>query len=331
MMLRGFTSPSEYAQFLERDRAEAEALYRDVLINVTSFFRDPEMFEALKRAGLPGDRQRQGRTDRRSASGCRAARPARRRTRSPWRCWSSSTPPRASAVDSDLRHRSRRPGVPRQGPRRASTRKASKRKSVPSGCGGFSSRRIATIAFRRACATCCVFARQNVTVDPPFSRVDLVTLPQRADLHVPAAAGTAVAGVSLRPESRRLPGAGPGRNGRRVRRPVRADESRAQDLSPEGDGAAVRRSPSWRTSGWPARRRRAAGASVTRPADFQREADRLIARALRAAQRARERRLRGPAIPRADVAVPRSAERPADHQHPAHGQGRACSWSCGAP
>ena len=27
---------------LERDRAEVEALYRDVLINVTSFFRDPE-------------------------------------------------------------------------------------------------------------------------------------------------------------------------------------------------------------------------------------------------------------------------------------------------
>ena len=52
----------------------------------------------------------------------------------------------------------------------------------------------------------CVFARQNVTVDPPFSRVDLVTLPQRADLHVAAAAGAAAAGVPLRPESRRLPG-----------------------------------------------------------------------------------------------------------------------------
>ena len=53
MLLRGFTSPREYAQFIERDRAEAEALYRDVLINVTSFFRDPEMFEDLKREVFP--------------------------------------------------------------------------------------------------------------------------------------------------------------------------------------------------------------------------------------------------------------------------------------
>ena len=53
MMLRGFTSPRDYAQFLERDRDEAEALYRDVLINVTSFFRDPEMFEDLKRQVFP--------------------------------------------------------------------------------------------------------------------------------------------------------------------------------------------------------------------------------------------------------------------------------------
>ena len=48
MLLRGVNSPKDYAQTLETDRQEAEALYRDVLINVTSFFRDPEMFEILK-------------------------------------------------------------------------------------------------------------------------------------------------------------------------------------------------------------------------------------------------------------------------------------------
>jgi two-component system CheB/CheR fusion protein len=53
MLLRGFTSPLEYAQFVERDREEADSLYRDVLINVTSFFRDPEMFEDLKRQVFP--------------------------------------------------------------------------------------------------------------------------------------------------------------------------------------------------------------------------------------------------------------------------------------
>ena len=53
MLLRGIRSPAEYAQFVERERTEAEALFRDVLINVTSFFRDPEMFADLKREVFP--------------------------------------------------------------------------------------------------------------------------------------------------------------------------------------------------------------------------------------------------------------------------------------
>ena len=56
------------------------------------------------------------------------------------------------------------------------------------------------------------------------------------------------------------------------------------------------------------------------PGDFQREADRLIARPLRAAERAGEPRLRGAAVPWPHLAVPRGAERAADHQHPAHGE-----------
>ena len=35
------------------DRPEVEALYQDILINVTSFFRDPEVFEALKACVFP--------------------------------------------------------------------------------------------------------------------------------------------------------------------------------------------------------------------------------------------------------------------------------------
>ncbi|MGH8575492.1 MAG: CheR family methyltransferase [Gammaproteobacteria bacterium] len=38
---------------LERDRAELDALYQDILINVTSFFREPETFEALKTRVFP--------------------------------------------------------------------------------------------------------------------------------------------------------------------------------------------------------------------------------------------------------------------------------------
>jgi len=43
----------EYVQFLRHHPAEAEALYEDMLIKVTSFFRDPDAFEALKAEVFP--------------------------------------------------------------------------------------------------------------------------------------------------------------------------------------------------------------------------------------------------------------------------------------
>jgi two-component system, chemotaxis family, CheB/CheR fusion protein len=46
-------SLGEYARQLQRDRKEVRALYHDLVINVTSFFRNPEVFEALKKEALP--------------------------------------------------------------------------------------------------------------------------------------------------------------------------------------------------------------------------------------------------------------------------------------
>ena len=43
----------EYARHLEGDAAEAAALYEDCLISVTSFFRDPQVFQALSEQVLP--------------------------------------------------------------------------------------------------------------------------------------------------------------------------------------------------------------------------------------------------------------------------------------
>lgn len=52
MLLQG-GSLSGYAERLENDRAELDALYQDLLINVTRFFREPEVFEALKQRVFP--------------------------------------------------------------------------------------------------------------------------------------------------------------------------------------------------------------------------------------------------------------------------------------
>lgn len=43
----------EYLDVLNKDKTEAQALHREILIHVTSFFRDPEIFELLKTSILP--------------------------------------------------------------------------------------------------------------------------------------------------------------------------------------------------------------------------------------------------------------------------------------
>ena len=43
----------EYVRYLQRNPADVEALFRDLLIGVTSFFRDPEAFGALQEHAIP--------------------------------------------------------------------------------------------------------------------------------------------------------------------------------------------------------------------------------------------------------------------------------------
>ncbi len=40
-------------RYLQQTPAEVEALFRDLLIGVTNFFRDPEAFEALEEQVIP--------------------------------------------------------------------------------------------------------------------------------------------------------------------------------------------------------------------------------------------------------------------------------------
>lgn len=49
MALHKIEDLAAYVALLQRDRDEVQALYQDLLINVTSFFRDPDAFEALKK------------------------------------------------------------------------------------------------------------------------------------------------------------------------------------------------------------------------------------------------------------------------------------------
>ena len=53
MLLKKIGSIREYVELLRRDRAELDALYQDILIHVTSFFREPETFEILESRIIP--------------------------------------------------------------------------------------------------------------------------------------------------------------------------------------------------------------------------------------------------------------------------------------
>ena len=54
MAVHQFASIDDYEKFLRQSPAEVEALFRDLLIGVTSFFRDPDVFQLLEHAVVPG-------------------------------------------------------------------------------------------------------------------------------------------------------------------------------------------------------------------------------------------------------------------------------------
>ena len=53
MAVQRIETLSEYVKFLQQTPSEVEALFRDLLIGVTSFFRDPEAFKLLEEEGVP--------------------------------------------------------------------------------------------------------------------------------------------------------------------------------------------------------------------------------------------------------------------------------------
>ncbi len=53
MLLQKIEGMEKYVAYLKENPSEIETLYQDILINVTSFFREPGAFEALKRSVFP--------------------------------------------------------------------------------------------------------------------------------------------------------------------------------------------------------------------------------------------------------------------------------------
>ena len=171
MVLHRFDNLDQYAQFLTDSPAEAEALYQDVLINVTSFFRDPQAYDALKEKVFPELTSERSRHE-------------------PVRVWAlgCSTGEEAYSIAMAYTEFAEASGrrVPLQvfatdlnsaGIERART--GVYPKSIEQDVDAERLRRffIDIDGSYRICKPIrdmCIFARQNLLADPPFSRIDLV-------------------------------------------------------------------------------------------------------------------------------------------------------------
>ena len=188
-----------YARYLQENPAEVHILFKELLINVTSFFRDKEAFEALAKEVLP--RLFAGKPENYTFRvWVPAALPVKRRIRLP--CSSASTWTRSnrnigsrSMQPISMTMRLRLPG------------QAYTRQILPS----MFSRRLRRFfvkeehgyRIKKEIREMVVFAIQNVIRDPPFTRMDLISLPEPADLSGTRSPDPGYPGLPLRAPPRR--------------------------------------------------------------------------------------------------------------------------------
>ena len=172
LALRNIDSLAEYASRLEDDTDELAALQRDLLISVTSFFRDPGSFESLKKLVYP--RILEGR-------------PAR----APVRVWvpGCATGEEAFSIAISLSEYLKETGVSFPIQIFASDisvqaiEKARGGRYLENIAADMSAERLARYFTRieggyqvnKDLREICVFTRHNLLTDPPFSKLDLVS------------------------------------------------------------------------------------------------------------------------------------------------------------
>jgi len=172
VLLGTHSSLTEYADSLEKDDAAVETLYQDLLIGVTSFFRDPERFDALKAVVFPAIVKNRGAND----------------TLRVWVAGCSTGEEVYSIAIALLEFLDGRAGAPRvaiygtdineQSLRHARAAVYSQRgvaAVTPDRLARFFTTAPGGYKITKALRELCVFAAHDVTRDPPYSKIDLVT------------------------------------------------------------------------------------------------------------------------------------------------------------
>ncbi len=173
LALHGQQSLADYAQLLQTDRAEVEALYRDLLINVTSFFRDAAMFEALQSSVFPEIVKGKGPTTpiRVWVPGCSTGQEAYSLAIALVEFFDDKpVRPPIQVFATDLSD----PGALEKA-RAGVYLESIEAEVTPARLRRFFQKEDHLYRIDKSIRDACVFARQNVTADPPFSHVDLIS------------------------------------------------------------------------------------------------------------------------------------------------------------
>ena len=163
---------ADYVKLLHRNPEEVEALYRDVLINVTSFFRNPDVFESLRQVVYPKILVDRPSTEpvRVWVPGCSSGEETYSHAISLVEMLSElrlEVPIQIFGTDlSEGAIQKARSGFYKEGIANEVSEVRLRRffHKVP---GGYQ--------ISKSIRDMCVFARQNVFSDPPFSRMDLIS------------------------------------------------------------------------------------------------------------------------------------------------------------
>lgn len=171
MVLHGLDSLEDYADLVEGNSRECEALFTGMLIHLTSFFREEEAFDALVKVALPDLL-----ADRRPAA--------------PLRAWVAGCSSGEEVYSLAMRLTEALEEVDRPQPITIFATDVDSEVLARAREGIYSADAIRTISperlhrffvstetgyqVKKSIRELCVFARHDVTSDPPFSRLDLV-------------------------------------------------------------------------------------------------------------------------------------------------------------
>jgi len=171
MVVRTCHALADYLKLLETENGEIRALFDDMLINVTSFFRDPEVFETLKAGIFPEILKTRPQTIRVWVAACSTG---------------QEVYSLAIALLEFLEQKPNAPGIQifatdisesisiEKG-RRGFYPESIEAEVSPGRLRRFFTKEDGGYRISKTIRDLCIFAKQNVTCDPPFSHLDLVS------------------------------------------------------------------------------------------------------------------------------------------------------------